>query len=92
MMSKITVLPSQTLLDVAIQHCGHVEAWPEIVHLNGLPGLTAELTAGQQLKIPPVRHQRVTAIYEREGYQPATTPQDRLEGIDYWFTYQYIVQ
>jgi len=89
---KVTVLPNQTLMDIAIQYCGALSAWPEIVALNGLTGLTANLSAGQVLVVPAPHHQRTAQIYSRNGYKPATSPMELLEGIDYWFIYEYIVQ
>lgn len=88
----ITVLPNQTLMDIAIQYCGALSAWPQIVALNGLSGLTADITAGQELAIPEAHHQRTAQIYARNGYKPATMPVELLEGIDYWFVYEHTVQ
>lgn len=79
-------------MDIAIQHCGGIAAWPVIVELNGLSGLTAEIVAGQELIVPDPVQQRVAGIYARQGHKPATTPIDHLEGIDYWFVYEYVVQ
>jgi hypothetical protein len=89
---KINTLPNQTIMDVAIQYCGGLEAWPQIVALNNLAGLTAEVAAGTELIVPDPIVQRVALLYERGGYKPATVPWNQLEGIDYWFVYEYIVQ
>lgn len=91
MSRTVTTLPSQTIMDIAIQECGSLAAWPDIAAMNGL-NLTDEVPAGTALLIPDPVIDRVAAIYERNGYKPATTPTDILEGIDYWFVYEYIVQ
>lgn len=86
----ITVLPGQTLPDIAIQHAGDLLAWPLIASLNNID-LTSLITAGDKLLIPLPVSKSVADEFAKKGFQPATGD-EFLEGIDYWaITYEFIV-
>lgn len=92
---RATVQPSQTLADLAVQHCGSFAALPALAALNGL-AITADVAAGTALLLPEVVDKRTAAVYRSAGYVPAvgrTDPALLLEGIDYWgIGYDFIVQ
>lgn len=48
---QVTALHNQTLLDVAIRHCGTVQAVADIAILNNI-SITDDLIAGQFILIP----------------------------------------
>ena len=48
---QVPVLNNQTLLDVAIRHCGTVEAVAAIAILNNI-SITQDLVPGQLLELP----------------------------------------
>lgn len=81
----ITVASRQSILDIAIQHCGSVEAAFQIALLNNL-ALTDELVPGQQIEIPAVVNSSVVQYYEVNNIQPATalTEDETPGGIGYW--------
>lgn len=86
----ITVLPGQTLPDIAIQHAGDLLAWPLIASLNNID-ITSLIAAGDQLLIPLPISKAVSDEFARKGYQPASGD-EFLEGIDYWaVAYEFIV-
>lgn len=70
-MATATALNGQTLFDIALQHCGAAEAAYDIARLNGL-SLTAVLTPGQELQLPPVVSAQVVGRYRQDGIKPAT--------------------
>jgi hypothetical protein len=91
-MRKAIVQPSQTLADIAIQHCGKLEAWSDIARLNGLQ-LTDAIFAGQVLILPDVIvDKRVFTFLKEGGHAPAVTGVNILEGIDYdGIEYDFVV-
>ncbi|WP_372472675.1 hypothetical protein AB4865_07590 [Capnocytophaga sp. ARDL2] len=70
---KITVLQGQTLLDVAIQHCGSAEAVFDICLENNL-SVSDELSAGQSLRLSIVlkKNNEIVNYYKNKNIQPAT--------------------
>lgn len=75
-MGKIVVLEGQTLIDLAIQQCGSVEAAFQLAVENDL-SVTDELSAGLELSsIDPVERP-VAQYYEAKRLKPATS--DLLE-------------
>lgn len=70
-MKTIQAANQQSILDLAMQHCGAAEAAMPIAALNGLP-LDAALTPGQPLLIPEPTDGRVVAQLARQGVAPAT--------------------
>lgn len=71
---KTEVKDRQSLLDIALQVCGSIEAVMSIAVRNGV-SVTDDLTAGTLLEYEPedVVDKRVVEIYRREGIEPATS-------------------
>lgn len=87
----VKVQAGQTLLDIAIQELGSADAVAALAFLNELD-ITAEITAGQVLKLPEVTNKRVVRALDEAGIFPATHISEILEGIDYWgIEYDFIV-
>jgi len=76
------VLAGQSIFDLAIQHCGAIEAAFQIALKNNI-GLTDELTVGAELASTEIVNRDVVNYYARRGLQPATeiTNNDLLSGI-----------
>lgn len=76
---RSTIHNRQSLPDMAIQECGTFEAAFALAERNGL-ALTDNLTAGQELEIPPeqVTKKQVVVTLESQSVKPATaiTAQD----------------
>ena len=71
---KTTVKERQTMLDVALQSCGHVETVLTLAAANGL-SVTDMLEDGQVLTVPePVAggDVRTVRLYRAQGVEPAT--------------------
>lgn len=84
-MNTATVSSGQSLFDIALQHCGAMEAAFDIALANGL-SLTDELMPGQTLALPQKTYDAdVAAYYSVNSIQPASaiTPEN-LGGIDFW--------
>jgi hypothetical protein len=78
------VLNRQSLFDLALQHCGSVEAAIDIALLNGL-SLSDSLEVGSELLLPPVLNKPVADYYRNRNITPATAlTTDTLVGIGYW--------
>jgi len=81
-MSQITVLNNQSLIDVAIRHCGTVEAVLDIAILNNV-GITQELVPGQILELPnkDYGYQEVVNYFEINKKEPATSLTEENKAI-----------
>jgi len=87
----ITVTSGQNLLDVAVEHCGAVEAAYELAMANGM-SLTDDLANGSSLGEVECQDPDVTLFFEVNDIQPAsgiTTDEinNRLgigEGVEFW--------
>lgn len=87
----ITVSQRQSLLDLALQYGGSMEAAMEIAAANGV-SITDDLNDGQQLAMPVPQNKDVTNYYVIHDICPATAiTQDAIneimesgEGIGYW--------
>lgn len=95
----ITTGAGQNLFDLAIQHCGSLEAAFDLAIANDL-SLTDDLQAGQELDLPAVQNAQVVQYYSVNRLQPATgITQDELnellntgEGIEFWaIEYEFAV-
>jgi hypothetical protein len=82
-------LQNQTLMDMAIQQLGSIEAFFALANLNGM-AFSDDLVAGEQLNysITPF-NKAVLKTYQDNGYKPATGKQVApetavLQGIGYW--------
>ena len=78
---QTTTRNNQTLLDIAVQECGTVEAAFEIAERNGL-ALTDELNTGQKLDIvmTTTREESVVQELAADRIKPATAPSARGDG------------
>lgn len=87
----ITVSQRQSLLDLALQYGGSMEAAMEIAAINGV-SITDDLQDGQQLAMPVPQNRDVTNYYVIHDICPATSiTKDAIneiigsgEGIGYW--------
>lgn len=89
----IEVQRHQTLIDLAIQYCGTVEAVVKLAALNGLAA-TDDLTPGTFIEIPDVYDERVAKYFRDNDLKPVTvvSPDLGSEGIEFWgIEYDFIV-
>lgn len=70
-MNRIKPLNRQSLLDIAIQECGDVEAAMEIASLNGI-SISDTPDTETELIIPKPRNEKNVALYRAKGVKPAT--------------------
>jgi hypothetical protein len=70
---QITALNNQSLLDVAIRHCGTVEAVVDIAILNNI-SITDDLVPGQLIALPAKDYgnQEVINYFSGNKIDPAT--------------------
>lgn len=96
----ITVTSRQSVLDIALQHCGSLEAAFDIAQSNGI-SLTDDLTTGQSMSVPDATDAEMAQHYGVNNICPATAiTQDEInailatgEGIEFWgIEYDFIVQ
>lgn len=98
---KKKVLDSQSLWDIAIRESGDISGVWEIAEKQDI-GLTEELTAGEELEIPPeMKNRKIARFYDLNGIYPATgiTIESMsgegallLEGIEFWgIEYDFII-
>lgn len=89
---QITALHNQTLLDVAIRHCGTVQAVVDIAILNNI-SITDDLIPGQIILIPSKDYgfQEVVNFFALNKIDPATALTENDEaltegnsGIGFW--------
>lgn len=87
---QIKALHNQTLLDIAIQYCGTINALVSIAILNNL-SITGDLLPGQNIEIPKTDFgfKEVINFFNLNKIQPATAySTNQLEindtGIDFW--------
>lgn len=89
---KIIVLDNQTLLDIAIRHCGTIEALTDIAILNNI-SITSELFPGQTIEIPNKDYgfKEVVNYFDINKVNPATALTDENavimegdSGIGFW--------
>ena len=95
----ITVTSRQSVLDIALQHCGSLEAAFDLAQCNDI-SLTDDLAAGQTLTVPEPTDTAMAQYYGVNDLQPATAItqaeiNDTLnigEGIEFWaIEYDFIV-
>jgi hypothetical protein len=93
---EVKALNGQSLLDIAIQAAGSVEAVFDIA-LAFVCSVVDELTPGAILQVPAVLNKRVAEYYHTNSIRPATalSVQDMefaLEGIGAWrIEYDFVV-
>lgn len=69
--NKVKVLEGQSLLDVAIQTSGSIEAAIEMAHINGI-SVVDDLGVGFELQAVGVIKKPVQQYYEKRAIKPAT--------------------
>ncbi len=98
-MGKIVVLEGQTLIDLAIQQCGSIEALFALAKTNGL-STTEDLVVASEIDVVDQFDKPIAQYYDNNELTPATalTADDQLvaaelEGISYWsINVDFIVQ
>ena len=89
---KIIALHNQTLLDIAIRHCGSIDAVIDIAVLNNV-SITDDLAPGLILEIPNNDYgaQEVINYFDINQLQPATALTEEQKaltegksGIGFW--------
>lgn len=70
-MATISVKDNQSIIDMAIQHCGSAEAAFDLAALNGL-SITDKLVPGQTLILPDVVNRNIVEYYAGKGIVPTT--------------------
>lgn len=91
----IIVTSRQSLLDIALQHCGAMEDAFALAIENGI-SLTDELANGQELQSVPVSRSEVVNYYSANSIYPASAVTAALlssgEGIEFWAVeYDFII-
>jgi hypothetical protein len=86
---EIKTLNGQSLLDLAVQAAGSVEAVFDIA-LASARSVVDELTPGAILQVPAVLNKQIAEYYRTNSIRPATAlnAQDATllhEGIEFWF-------
>ncbi|WP_282333238.1 hypothetical protein [Pinibacter soli] len=83
-MGTVKAMAGQTLIDLAIQASGSLEALFDIALLNGI-SITDELTIGQIYKLTEVVDDSVVNnLYPLKPASALFDISDQSEGIDYW--------
>lgn len=99
-MTTATVTSHQSLLDVAVEHCGTMEDAMLLAFLNGR-SLTDDLQNGEELTTDEPSDTATVQTFAVNRYKPAsaiTQEQilevlDQGEGIEFWgIEYDFIVQ
>lgn len=73
----------QTLLDIAMQHCGAVESAFYLALLNDL-SLTDRLITGNNIMLTPVVAKGVAAAFKTDENIPISQEEGQIGGIGYW--------
>jgi hypothetical protein len=82
--NMIRVMESQTLLDIALQEFGSIEAAFALATLNGMSP-TDELTAGELLHRTAIVNKKIVSYYSEKNIRPATgSIISTLGGVGYW--------
>jgi len=71
-MGNITVFDGQSLLDVAIQLCGNIEAAYDFALLNNR-SITDNYNTGESLRMPEILNKKLVDYYKLNNISPATT-------------------
>jgi len=81
------VLEGQSLLDIAVQECGSVEAVIAIAVLNNI-SITDDLQVGQVLQMPAPVNKQIAQYYKSKNLKPATAGNldfmNQDEGVGFW--------
>jgi hypothetical protein len=75
------------MLDVAVLHCGDVQAVVDIAQANNL-SVTSELLSGQLLLVPDPFDEDVVIELKRKNARPASKDvagdSEPFDGVEYW--------
>lgn len=89
-MRSIKVSEGQTLLDIAVEYCGDINAMYAIADLN-LKGITDDLITGELLMVPDaeVTKADIAAMFLQPFLKPASAEDPEAsevaaEGLEYW--------
>ena len=88
-MEAVRVEPGQSLFDLALQHCGSVEALFSLAQANGLSP-TEGLIAGAEVIVCQPANRAVANLFAVNGIKPATSitkaeeQEIYQEGIEFW--------
>lgn len=89
-MRSIKVSEGQTLLDIAVEHCGDINAVYTIADLN-LKGITDDLVIGEVLIVPDVDVTKadIVEMFKQPSRKPASgedlnTSDVFGEGLEFW--------
>lgn len=90
-MTTATVTTRQSLFDVAMQHCGTMEAAFDLAMLNEL-SLSDDLSSGSQIALVEPQDSRAVQTFAVNRQRPATAVTqseildilDQGEGIEFW--------
>lgn len=78
-LNKITVLPGQSIWDIAVQHMGSVDAVKELILLNpDKVNFNDSLVPGTELIIGEIINQKVVDFFAAEVNKPATADNTNL--------------
>lgn len=78
-MNTIKTQAQQTLLDIAIQCCGALDALFDVAKLNGMSP-TGDIEAGTVLMVPNVLDKKVASTFGNMRHKPATALTDEEGG------------
>ena len=85
-MRKGKILNHQTLLDVALQYCGAVDAFFNQAYINGF-SMTDDVASGEELVLADIVDFKNQQYFQNSIYKPTTgltlTP-DLAGGIEFW--------
>lgn len=85
-MRKGIINKHQTLIDIAIEHCGSTDAFFVLANGNGV-GLTDDIDPGSELILPDTVDFRNQRYFQSSVFKPITGPiiiADVLGGIEFW--------
>lgn len=83
----------QTLLDIAIQEAGSIEALFDLAEVNEL-GVTDALISGDLIKVVDIINEPIQSFYKQKQFKPASIDitTELPEGIEFWgIEYDFIV-
>lgn len=79
-MRQIKVKNGQTILDIAVQYCGDVEAAFDIAAMNDIE-VTSQPETGTVLLIPEISNKRVVSYFGANNIAPATEYSSQINFI-----------
>ncbi|MDR0834610.1 MAG: hypothetical protein LBN93_10595 [Candidatus Symbiothrix sp.] len=88
----VKALEKQSVLDIAVQTAGSVEAAFLLAFENGL-SMTDDLSAGDEMTSTNIVSRDIADYYKNKRLTPATALTENLgEGVEFWYVeYDFIV-